>query len=138
MPTFWLAPLTLFYQKFLVKWCPYFSSNSVVVNATATESLLDSYLRIILLFFLARHCIKHTSITVFADLYFPIRKKQRLEKTNILAYPAQKMKFSIKNFLSKCNDIYWRNPKRKTLFFVKWYFRQLDWKTHFLALWSQM
>ena len=41
-------------------------------------------------------------------------------------YTAQKIKFSIKDFFSKCNQIrsklriYYRNPSRNT-FFVQWY-----------------
>ena len=50
---------------------------------------------------------------------------------------AQKMKFSIKDFFSKCNQstwncgfghIYWRNPWWKTLFFVEWESLKTIWK----------
>ena len=53
--------------------------------------------------------------------YFPVRSSHR-EVFLTKGVTAQKIKFSIKDFFSKCDQIlriYWRNPSWKTLFFVQ-------------------
>ena len=62
-------------------------------------------------------CVRHTDKSLHT--YFAGKKAQ---------ITAQKMKFSIKDFFSKCDQIrrflqighiYWRNPLWKTSFFVQ-------------------